>query len=70
MQALAPAGLFLGLGLLQLYTTLHPLLPAGGPDANGMLQSWVGFLASWAAACWALFCSLDLWLFRTGTLQN
>ena len=70
VQSLAPAALFLALGLLQLYTFLHPELAWPGADLRGALQSLVGFLAWWTAASWALFCFLDLWLFRTGTLQN
>jgi hypothetical protein len=69
VQSLAPGGVFLGLGLLELHSALHPSLSAVA-DANGLLQSTAGFLAWWAGLSWFVTCALELWLFRTGTLQN
>lgn len=69
VQLLAPGALFLALGLLHLFSALHPALSSAA-DANGLLESTAGFVAWWAGLTWTLFCLLDLWLFRTGTLQN
>lgn len=69
VQAVAPSGIFFGLGLLLLFTLLHPGLAADA-NANAMLQSMAGFLAWWAGLSWFSYCVLELWLFRTGTFQN
>eukprot|EP00887_Chlorella_sp_A99_P005917 scaffold29.g5917.t1 len=66
VQGLAPAALFLALGLLRLFSLAHPTLVAGG---NALLDGVVGFLAFWTGACWFALCALFLWLFRTGTLH-
>ncbi|GAB4821266.1 hypothetical protein N2152v2_008312 [Parachlorella kessleri] len=69
VQSLAPGALFLGLGLLQLYGALHPSLSSAA-NANVLLHSTSGFLAWWAGLSWFATCAIELWLFRTGTLQN
>lgn len=48
----------------------HPapaLRPAS--DAQTVVQHCVGFLAAWSGACWFAYCSVMLWMFRTGMMQ-
>lgn len=69
LQALAPALLFLGLGLALLFSALHPSVADGAANANALIDGIAGFLAFWASATYFLLSAACIWLFKTGTLR-
>lgn len=70
VQLLAPAAVYLGMGLLLLGSALHPGAPGStAAEAQALLQSCVGFMAAWTGGCWFAYCGIMLWMYRTGMLQ-
>lgn len=64
VQAVAPAVLLLGMGLVQLHNGLHPGLSREA-DVNGLLDVMLGFLAWWVGASTFLFGATHIWVIDT-----
>lgn len=56
VQLLAPAALYLGLGLLLLNSALHPGSPGSmAAETQVLVQTCVGFVAAWSGGCWFVY---------------
>ncbi|EFN53717.1 expressed protein [Chlorella variabilis] len=70
VQLLAPAALYLGLGLLLLNSALHPGSPGSmAAETQVLVQTCVGFVAAWSGGCWFVYSAVLLFFFRTGVLS-
>ena len=69
VQVVAPAVLFLGLGLLLAFSLAHPQLMPDAAGVNALIDGATGFLVFWTGGTWFAMTSGCIWLFKTGTLR-